>query len=80
MGVYATKPGYETFSVEPNLGGLNEISGTVPVNGGVVTVELNKKRLYVMATKPGGTLVWDGNQYPLHPNHAIELEVFSEKR
>ena len=80
LGVYATKPGYETFSVEPNLGGLNEISGTVPVNGGVVTVELNKKRLYVMATKPGGTLVWDGNQYPLHPNHAIELEVFSEKR
>lgn len=68
LGVYATTAGYETFNVEPNLGGLEEICGTVPINNGTVSVELNKEKLRVTATKGGGTLIWDNKHYTLEPN------------
>ena len=65
LGVYPTAPGYETFDVAPNPGGLKEICGSVPVNGGTVTVELDSLNLRVTATKPGGTLLWQGRPYSL---------------
>lgn len=74
LGVYATSPGYETFCVEPNLGGLAEISGTVPLNGETVTVKLDGNRLSVMATKAGGILVWKEKEYTLHPNEELVIE------
>lgn len=73
LGVEATSAGYETFSVKPNLGGLKEISGTVPVNGGTVTVKLNAKELSVLATKPGGTLHWQGKCYELQAHVPVIL-------
>lgn len=74
LGVYPTSPGYETFTVEPNLGGLTELCGTVPINDATVTVELNKKRLYVTATKAGGTLLWKNKEYSLVPNVTLLIE------
>jgi alpha-L-rhamnosidase len=71
LGVYSTDVGYKSFAVEPSLGGLEEISGTVPINGGKVTVKLNKERLSVTATKSGGTLLWRGKQYTLEPDKPI---------
>jgi hypothetical protein len=68
LGVYATGAGYESFTVEPRLGGLKEIRGTVPVGDGSVSVELNENRLYVNSTKPGGTLIFAGKRYELEPN------------
>ena len=73
LGVYATKPGYEAFEVAPQLGGLSEINGTVPINGGLVKVSLNSKTLSVIATKSGGTLIWKGKRYSLMPNQPIML-------
>lgn len=75
LGVCATSPGYETFTVEPRLGGLKEISGTVPVNGAEVLVELNEKQLSVTATSPGGTLLWKGKTYTLPPNETVIIAV-----
>jgi alpha-L-rhamnosidase len=74
LGVYPTSPGYETFTVEPNLGGFSELRGTVPINDATVTVELNPKQLSVMASKAGGTLIWENKSYSLVPNVAFVIE------
>lgn len=74
LGVYPTGAGFETFNVEPNLGGLNEIEGIVPINDGFVEVTLNHKKLVVKSTKEGGTLVWKGKKYTLEPNVELALE------
>lgn len=71
LGVYPTAPGYAAFNVEPNLGGLNEISGAVPVNGGTVRVSLNKERLCVTSDKAGGTLIWKGKKYEIPTNEEL---------
>jgi hypothetical protein len=68
LGVYATSAGYATFTVEPSLGGLEEICGTVPVGEGTVTVKLSKEKLSVISTKAGGTLLWKNKCYTLKPN------------
>ena len=73
LGVYPTSAGFETFCVAPNLGGLKEMKGTVPVNGETVSVELDENRLFVVATKPGGTLLWQGKEYPLIPNEPLVI-------
>ena len=73
LGVYPTSAGFETFHVAPNLGGLKEMKGTVPVNGETVTVELDENRLFVLATKPGGTLLWQGKKYSLIPNEPLVI-------
>ena len=71
LGVRATSAGYETFTIEPRLGGLSEICGTAPVNGGTVTVKLDKESLSVVSTKAGGTLLWQNKRYALQPNEAV---------
>ncbi len=68
LGVYATSPAYETFCVKPNLGGLEKIEGTVPVNDGEVRVCFDKKELSVVSTIPGGTLIFNGKEYKLVPH------------
>ena len=73
LGVSATSAGYETFMVKPNLGKRQEIRGTVPVGDGTVTVELNNERLFILATKAGGTLLWKDKQYILNPDEPLVL-------
>ncbi len=73
LGVQATAPGYVTFTVRPQLGGLKQISGTVPVNGGMVAVSLDENKLEVTATKSGGILAWKDREYRLIPNEKFVL-------
>jgi len=73
LGVYATAPGYATFEVAPQLGGLGEIEGTVPVGAGDVYVHLTKSALRVKSDVPGGTLIWDGKRIPLIPGEEMKL-------
>ena len=75
IGVYPTSPGYETFTVKPNIGGLTEFCGTVPINDASVTVEWNEEQLSVIATKAGGTLVWKNKNYSLVPNETLVIEL-----
>lgn len=75
LGVYATSAGYDTFVVEPKLGGLKQIIGKVPVGDGTVSVELDEKQLKVTSTKAGGTLKWNGKKYELKLNEAVVIEV-----
>lgn len=74
LGVYPTSAGYGEFNAEPRLGGLNEIKGTVPINGGEVRILLNKKRLCITATKSGGTLIWSDKKYALKPKEELVID------
>ncbi|CAM3286879.1 amylo-alpha-1,6-glucosidase [Paenibacillus lupini] len=65
LGVYPTSPGYESYVVEPQLGGLEWIKGTVPVNGGTVYVELTQDALEVKSDLAGGVVRINGQDYPL---------------
>ncbi len=73
LGVYPTAPGYETFAVEPKLGGFEYVDGVVPILNGEVKVYLSKEKLEVTATRSGGTLLWDGKQILLKENEKMIL-------
>lgn len=73
LGVVGTSAGYATFAVRPNLGRFAFLDGTVPVNGGTVSVYLSADTLRVCATVPGGTLIWRNKTYALEPNRELEL-------
>ena len=75
LGVYPTSAAYETFTVEPHLGGLKEIEGTVPIYGGEVRVKMNESHISVIATKTGGTLILNGKAYPLPGGEILEIEL-----
>lgn len=73
LGVYPTSAAYVTFTVEPHLGGLKEIEGTVPILGGEVRVKMNESSLSITATKAGGKLILDGQEYPLPCGETLEI-------
>lgn len=79
LGVYPTSPAYDTFNVEPHLGGLGEIEGTVPVNGGDVKIKMNKNILEVTATKDGGTLLLSGKKYALPKDNTVTIELVTQE-
>ena len=75
LGVRPTSVAYKTFEVKPNLGGFGFIEGTVPVGDGEVRVYLSRTSLRVLATKDGGTLVWNGKLIPLPANQEIAIDL-----
>ncbi|MBE6761284.1 MAG: alpha-rhamnosidase [Ruminococcaceae bacterium] len=75
LGVYPTSPGFETFKVEPNLGGLKKFEGTVPTKNGEVKIYLDSTHLKVTATQSGGTLIFNDKKYALEKNKELIIEV-----
>ncbi len=74
LGVTATSVGAETFEVRPNLGNLEKIKGSVPLNGGIVKVELDGEKCRVYTDKDGGTLVLDGKKTALKKDGCVEVK------
>ncbi|MFC3803898.1 alpha-L-rhamnosidase C-terminal domain-containing protein [Cohnella sp. GCM10012308] len=56
LGVRPLSAGYGTFVVEPQLGGLGWMKGTVPTAGGEVEVDMDASRIRVRATGGHGVL------------------------
>ncbi len=75
LGVYPTSAGYESFAVEPQLGGFGFVEGTVPIRDGLVRVYLSRDQLRVLATRSGGTLLWNGQQLELKENEELVLNL-----
>lgn len=73
LGVYPTEPGYASFRVEPNPGGLGSFEGEVLIPGGSVSVSLRDGKLRVLSDCPGGTLAWGGCEYAIVPGEPIEI-------
>lgn len=75
LGVTATAPGGASFTVAPQLGGLEWMEGSVPVGGGEVRVRMTRAELSVTATVAGGTLLWKGESYPLAPDQPCTIAL-----
>jgi len=56
LGVKPTSPGYETYLIEPNLGGLEWMEGAVPTPNGNIALYCSKKEIKVKASEGKGIL------------------------
>ncbi len=75
LGVQPTSPGYQTFEVLPNLGGLKEMEGTVPTPHGCVYIKMNKEQVTVKSDSDGGTLIIGDRQVQIPANQEICIEI-----
>ena len=71
LGVKPTSPGYNTYQVEPNLGGLKWMEGTVPTPNGQVKLYCSTSQIKVSATEGTGTLKFKSKTKPICTNGAI---------
>lgn len=72
MGVRPQSAGYEQFIVEPHLGGLQWMEGTLPVGEGDVHIYMDTERIRVKATYGSGTL------YYKHAGERLEVPIPSD--
>jgi alpha-L-rhamnosidase len=78
-GIEPGSPGFKTVRIEPHLGRLNHVVGTVPHPAGPIQVELTRAagKLRARVDLPGdltGVFVWNGRSTPLHRgSQEIEL-------
>jgi alpha-L-rhamnosidase len=56
LGVQPVTPGYETYTIEPNLGGLAWMEGKVPTKNGDIEVYCSKKEIKVRSAVGVGKL------------------------
>ena len=71
-GIMPASPGFKTVTIEPALGELTQIKGTMPVPDGEITVMLtrkNKTRIegeIILPEKLTGKFIWNGKEIALH--------------
>lgn len=75
LGVRPTAAAYTAFEVQPDLAGLDWIDGTVPVNGGEVSVYMDKNVIKITSTVSGGTLVCGKERIPIPLNQELVWEI-----
>lgn len=77
LGIDSNAPGFKSVRIAPSLGGLKEISGTMPHPAGSVTAsyKLDKKgKLTARLVLPAGTdgvFVWKGKEYQLKSGEQV---------
>jgi alpha-L-rhamnosidase len=64
LGIKPTSSAYQTYLVEPNLGGLEWMEGTVPTNNGEIALSVSKKEIRVKAAEGVGTLKFKSTTKP----------------
>lgn len=80
LGIRSTSPGFKTIRIEPALGGLKQVSGSMPHPDGTVAVAYlldENNRLKATISLPestSGTFVWKGKEYPLLPGEQQIIE------
>ncbi|MEI9921519.1 MAG: alpha-L-rhamnosidase C-terminal domain-containing protein [Bacteroidota bacterium] len=71
LGIDSDGAGFSKVKIEPKLGDLTNIKGTIPHPKGDITVSYSKDKKgkwMISAESPvGGTFVWNGKSYPLNP-------------
>ncbi|MHC5372668.1 alpha-L-rhamnosidase-related protein [Enterococcus sp. LJL120] len=72
-GLKPTSPGYESFEIAPNLTEFDEVSFTLPVKNGQVTIEKKGDEIVIFATRDGGTVVFNQQNYTLTQNEPLKL-------
>jgi hypothetical protein len=64
LGVVPLTPGFETYQVAPNLGGLNWLSGSVPMPAGKLEIYVDKQEVRLKTPAKGGLLYLRSAQFP----------------
>ena len=64
LGVKPTSPGYATYAVEPNLGGLQWMQGKVPTPNGEIELYANTKQIKIKGAAGIGTLKFKSKSQP----------------
>lgn len=72
LGIESDAPGFAKVRIEPNLGELKEIGGSMPHPAGEISVNYKMKRNKLEAEimlpeKLEGTFVWGGKEHSLNP-------------
>ena len=72
LGIESNAPGFKNVKIEPHLGTMTHIGGSMPHPAGTVSVRYDKQGSVwkIKATLPAGTpgiLVWRDKTYPLKP-------------
>jgi hypothetical protein len=71
LGVKPTQPGYASYVIEPNLGGLKWIEGKVPTPQGDISVFADTRQIKVTATGGKGVLRFKSARSPQGANSMI---------
>lgn len=75
LGVKNTGIAYDKFEVEPRLGDLEYVAGTVPLPTGDIEIFADKRHVEVFTDVPGGELLFGGKRIPIQPGKRINLTV-----
>jgi len=72
LGIETAAPGFKKVKIEPRLGVLTHIGGSIPHPAGTVSARYDKQgsNWKIAISLPAGTpgnLVWKGKIYPLKP-------------
>ncbi|WP_443939405.1 alpha-L-rhamnosidase-related protein [Pedobacter sp. MW01-1-1] len=75
LGIKPTSPGYESYTIEPTLGGLAWMQGTVPTPNGDISVYCNTKEIKVKSATGTGKLRFKSKSKPVsNMGKMIEIE------
>lgn len=72
LGAKPLSPGYETYLIEPVLGGLKWMEGTVPTPNGEINIYCSTKEIKVQADEGTGTLKFKSKSTPKCKDAAIQ--------
>ena len=91
LGIQPVKAGYSEFAINPNLGGMKWMEGTVPTPHGEIKLFMNEKIIKVTATEGRGYLTFvsiskpktskgtieklEGNSYRLMIDGKVEIVI-----
>jgi len=78
LGVKPTSPGYSTYSIEPNLGGLKWMQGAVPTPAGNIEINCSEKEIKVKGAAGTGTLKFKSKSQPVCKQGTIEKKGVDE--
>jgi alpha-L-rhamnosidase len=65
LGVTPASPGYGTYRIAPNLGGLTHMKGTVPIGEGYVSIEMDLATIRIESTSGKGILSFASVESPV---------------
>ena len=65
LGVSPDSPGYETYTIQPNLGGLDWMEGKVPTASGDIAVYMTKNEIKISSPTGVGKLIIEGKRKPV---------------
>jgi hypothetical protein len=72
LGVSPTSSGYATYKIEPSLGGLQWMEGTVPTPHGNIALRCDTKQIKIRSTEGEGTLRIKSKTIPKGNNISVK--------